>query len=475
MSVNLIQAIGALWPLALIALLASAMILFREQIRAWMNEASHFSLKRGDMEFALKRGEKGEATPAKPAETGPPIEPSSPAADLDPVKDEAEPDLPSVRYLQVVSNKDRKSLDAAFGEVQAAETNEATKLTNESMHQYILFSDFGDGEALGKLRSLAARGEADAMTVRWLAYAQAKGGDHEQAAESCERAAKLCGLKEDRAIYLAEVANFLYLSGRKEAAFCRLMTELGKANSKDVESRLYEGLATLYEKAGEPFLRALALEKALVGRPNDRTLRFRAAFLYSEEAFPKLALRHYLKQIEFHSDDPSSLNNIGVEYGRLKMAGRSVRHYKKAIDRGETLAMTNLATLYINTGFLSEAAQVLDKARAMANLHPKVGRTLAHLSEVEESERETEGKYLEAAGEQQAFLTKFAEAALVLPKKEAVGTTFTGRWKLPDGSEFDVSEAAGRIASNWEISGASHYMKASKPSADFSDFRWEGR
>ncbi len=429
MSIEIFKDIAGLWPIALVAFLTLCVLVFKTQLRTLLDELLHFSFKKGDTEISWNKREK---TPEPTAEgTGElPGQEKAGMGEAEKNPEEASPNGLVDRYDKALSENNRAELESSFEDIQRAAQDPTERLNNEAKHYYHLYGRAGDESALRKLQTLAKREEADVTTKRWLAMAYEKAGDHVRSAETFEESAKSCDVEEERARSIAMAADRLYDSGKREEAFARIMLELGKAGSKDVESYLYEGLATLYKKAREPELRVLALEKALEGRPNNPVLRFQAAFGYGSESFTRLALMHYRKQLDFHQDDAASLNNVGVEYGRLKMPMRSVRNYKKSAEHNETLAMANLAYQFLSAGFASEATQILDRARTMADVNPHVGSAIVHMAQMEEGEKEAEEKCIEAAHDQQRFLAAFGEAFFVTQSKKQLEANFAGRWKL---------------------------------------------
>jgi hypothetical protein len=89
------------------------------------------------------------------------------------------------------------------------------------------------------------------------------------------------------------VARCLFKIGKKEEGFARIMDMLGKVISPAAMSRLYEGLAELYNEDQDLELRAFALEKALELKPNDTAAHFKTAYSYSFKNLERLALLHY--------------------------------------------------------------------------------------------------------------------------------------------------------------------------------------
>ena len=97
--------------------------------------------------------------------------------------------------------------------------------------------------------------------------------------------------------------------GRPQEAYDKIMHELASVSSPAAAAELYQGLASLYEEEGNHELRAIAVEKALEARPEDTSMRFNAAYSFSEKGFAALALLHYSTLRRFKPDHATALNN----------------------------------------------------------------------------------------------------------------------------------------------------------------------
>lgn len=238
------------------------------------------------------------------------------------------------------------------------------------------------------------------------------------------------------------------------------MNELGKVTTPTTVSKLYEELATLYEHDQEPELRAIALEKAIEGRPNDTNLQFGAAYSYSMKKLEALALLYYKTLLHFQPDHATALNNIGVQYRNLEMPIRSVKHYKMSAQLNETLAMANLAYIFMGTGLGEEASDILRRAMQQEHMHQHIGSAVASLSEREEGESKTEERYLNSAREQQRFFLAFAEAYFIANPN---GPNFNGSWQLPNGIEVMITQAEAQIEAHGARDGE-EYKFTGRPS-----------
>jgi Flp pilus assembly protein TadD len=350
------------------------------------------------------------------------------------------------KMLAAFSAGDMEAAQAAFTETQQLEQDPVTKLRYEALYAFCRYGE-GDTSALGELQQLAEKEGVAPMAYPLLAQCYENAGDFKHAASTYELAAQHADSEQDRAQLVVHAATCLFRDGKQQDAYTMVMKEVSELTAPEALSRLYEGLASLYELAKDPELRAFALEKALEFKPNDMTVRFRAAYSYGEKNLMPLALLHYKTLVRFDPDEPGSLNNLGVAYARLGMPIRAVESYQAAAGAKETLAAANLAEAYITAGFKREALEVIDQARKQEKVHARVGAAIEVISEADEAEADSEASYLEAAREQQRFLQSFAAAYFA---KEVVAPGFAGSWTFADGAEAMITQTENEIEANWK-------------------------
>jgi tetratricopeptide (TPR) repeat protein len=68
----------------------------------------------------------------------------------------------------------------------------------------------------------------------------------------------------------------------------------------------------------------------------------------------------------------STWNNIGSARQALQLSAKAATSYRRAIDREETMAMSNLAYMLLNAGFLPEAQAICDAAFKLPDYHKNV-------------------------------------------------------------------------------------------------------
>lgn len=392
-----IKAIGSLWLLALILLLLVFIILFRKPLIGMLERLTRLELSRGATKVLVTQ----DPEESRVHEDDPRDSEAPPTTEIQTSESQAAESLPkknlTMEMLNAFAERRIQDAESLFTQMQE-ETEEALqKQRNELIYLSFRYSFAADTSALKRMEELAQIEELRADGYRWIAYSYDEAGDHTRAAQFFELAAKEYGNKDAPARATATVSSSrsLFRGGHQDEAIEKLMGLLGIETSPDAKTELYQGLAWIHEQLGDSLLRAFALEKALEFRPNDTSLRFSAAYSYSQTELKTLALLHYQILLSFTPDESMALNNIGVEYDRLQMPRRSVAKYKSAAESGNTLAMANLAFKYLPAGFAEEAAAILAKARELENPHPNVGRAMASLADGADGEQEKEQEVLE--------------------------------------------------------------------------------
>ncbi|MFN2453466.1 MAG: tetratricopeptide repeat protein [Pyrinomonadaceae bacterium] len=462
MSPELINAIAGLWKLMFVLTALISMVVFRKPLISFFERLTRLQLKRGQTELAteltgiqvIKEVEaKTLALPEAQSETK-----SVAVASSEDSKDTLAKQEPkdsnghfSAMLEAAFTSRSLVDMEEAFNKLQESQTDEDEKMANESLYYYLRY-DLGDTSALSKLQNLtkAERSAPDANEALGMCYITSgdfarAGSFYELAAQGYEKQGYAKQTQKVRCV--VKSADCLFKVGSHHEAYSRVMREFATVNDALAVSALYEGLASLYEQAKETELRAFALEKALEYKPNDTNLRFKAGLAYGEEEANEMALLHYQTLLQFDDKYAVALNNIGVQYGRLRISMKANAFFKKATALNETLAAANLAGNYIYAGFAEEAEQILNTAKQQSNIDPKVGSEIAHLAETKEAESKAEEKYLDVARERQRFFLSFAEAYFVTTTDHR---DFEGLWFYPDGTDMTIVQSDKSVKADWE-------------------------
>jgi hypothetical protein len=108
--------------------------------------------------------------------------------------------------------------------------------------------------------------------------------------------------------------------------------------------------------------------------------------------------------------EPGVLNNLGWEYEQLKLFGKMISLYKKAMAKNYTLASANLSRINIENGFYDEASDILTQALSQKEHHENVEYYLNQLKTFTKKENDEEELLLEEAKKYKGFNLEFAEA-----------------------------------------------------------------
>ncbi len=161
---------------------------------------------------------------------------------------------------------------------------------------------------------------------------------------------------DQRSLIAIKVSECLCDDGKTTQAIPFLLTCLQKESNLVYVTSIFQEIARVAGKAKNPDLEIAFLEKVLNIKPTDNDVRFRLAYVYSENGLIKQSVYHYSLVVE-HSDNSAASNNLGVAYGELGFKANECKYYKKVADRN-SLAKSNLAGLYATAGFLSEAEEI---------------------------------------------------------------------------------------------------------------------
>ena len=103
--------------------------------------------------------------------------------------------------------------------------------------------------------------------------------DFKKSIENYNLAYSLATTDEDKESVISPLSSVLYKDNQKPTAFDIIEKNIAIVKLSEISSKLYENLASLYEKKIIFELRAFALEKALELRPNNTDLLFQLRIL----------------------------------------------------------------------------------------------------------------------------------------------------------------------------------------------------
>jgi Flp pilus assembly protein TadD len=456
--IRLIEAIGATGFLS-IAVITLGFI-YRKPLYQLVDRATALSLKRKDTEIIIRTDTEPNQKVSVPPQLNelPSQEqditgsteivlknPIDQTTKLDSDKDsDAEKDL-LWDMVQSFRKGDQKTAQARYEIATKSAKDNEEKLKVEAIYHYYTYL-LGNPNSMQELENLAKSQENKHEVYFWMALAYDSANQYSQAARYFELAANSAKSPESKISALVSATDSLYSNSETERAFSILEQEIAKQNNPVALSQLYRGLASLYEKGGSHFSRALALEKALEYTPNDRSILFDAAYAYSEAEQADLAILHYSDLIRLNPQHASAHNNLGVQYSKLKLPILSIASYKKSRDIGNTLAASNMAYQLIRVGFAEEAHNILEEAAKNPDVDENVAHARSHLVKTKSDEAEKIKETLTRARRVQIFYRAFAKAYF----SKHQGLSIVGRWQFPGYGEVELSQENDSVRAAWE-------------------------
>jgi tetratricopeptide (TPR) repeat protein len=332
----------------------------------------------------------------------------------------------------------------------ASVTDSLVRLRNRSSYLYSAYFFGGDKAAFEQLKSIyeeAGDNEQKEETGSFLAMAYSNAKNFSAEKLVWEALLKPGIPEKKKATFITKLASCLEKEQKVGEARQLIERKLKELSDREALCILFNKLGYLEAEQGEKLLSAIAYEKALEFKPDDEDILFSAAYAQSNTDLPYLSLFNYDTLIGLSPYKDMALNNMGVEASNLNMLGKSIKYYRQSADKGNTLAMANLAFKYIEKGFFEEASEILQKGLEKEDHHPNVSAALVELEKKKKAEEDSYKKALDKAPEQRDFLRIFAEARFISTE---VDNIFSGVWYSEIGNQIEFSISKKEFSGKWE-------------------------
>lgn len=325
-------------------------------------------------------------------------------------------------------------LAASSGQTREAERIQAEMLDDPELRDKSLFEKFflserashGDTTALQNLKKLVLDNPSDVDCLIVLADTYSSFKQYRSAIDLL-RNGSVHAAPDLQTRVATRLASALRKEGKPQEAIDVLLAQLRKESDEQKRLSLYRAIAYAAQDQKDSNLEAACLEKILQLNPADNDVRSRLAFLYSDADRESLAAYHYglLASIV---DWPYIFNNLGVSYGELGLKATRTEQFLKVSDK-YPLAKANVANLYAQFGFLSQAEALARDVMASApDDETASARARTALGEIA-ALREKEVKKIETLSDEtrneREFMVAFAEALDDDPLDDFVATFVT--------------------------------------------------
>ena len=436
MVAEVLNAFGQAWKSILALAFLIGLFLFRGPINGFINRLK--SVKVGDKE--LQATDKVDQNEREIAVSQQIQEEAATDVDKDSVEESPATDNTFLTMIRAFIDSDFTKAEHVYEERRRAAQSDDERREIEAHYLYLRYTKAADSEALAKLRELASHTSTKANVLRWLADCYWDTRDYSKAREIYTEARDSAD-EVNAAQLTCDIAECWAKEGNPDQGLEEVILKLREVEQDNAKLYLYKSMASMYQAKGSERMHAIALEKALEFAPRDKDIRFSAAYAQSQARLSAVAITNYDTLLTLDPKQALSLNNLGAQCQGVDLLFKSVDYYKKAADEGLTLAMANLAYLFMNTGFRDEAVAELSRASQLSNPHENVASAKAQLEKRRREELEKWKNLIEVGIRQQQFLRQFAQAST----EATTENPFLGTWRLPNGETCSVEIDGTRV------------------------------
>jgi len=284
------------------------------------------------------------------------------------VVDEEKNEIKNTLYdcYNKLSEGDYKSADEIFERIKT-DTAKEEKFSITITYMFYKFLN-GDLNIIDKLNNTLLEnnlGNRDKYIVYYyLGLCYKKANNKEKAIYSFNEAIKSCDYEAEKITCIINISQ-IHLEYSEYNESKKILLEYLKLVKLDKSKiDIYKELANIYKSEEKNILHVSTLEKAIELCPNDTSLIFDLAYSYSNIDFEKVSIFHYFNLLNYKSNHSTALNNLGVGLKKQDIPIEAVKYYKKAVENNNTLAAGNLAFLYLEAGFYTEALELVNKFKS---------------------------------------------------------------------------------------------------------------
>lgn len=440
-----IYAISSLWKLGLVVVCLIFITTYRKQLGGFLDRLQNFRFKKGDSEISIEQKITNVSvnveTEADVSINGPTEEKKLPP----PLVEDSNNLLSD--FYRATNEQDFQKADELFKELQSREDDIIQRKLNEAFYYYLMYVNGRDCQSIEKLNTLSETEEIRKEVLMWVALCYEHVQNYNKAIEIYNLILEQNLSDVEKAKNLGYVAYCWYSLGKSDKGIETLTNALTYLDSDEAKLNLYGSLANLYRKVDNKNYLSIALQKTLQYKSDNKGSLFDSAYAQGDAKFFKLSLMNYETLLGFNSKHLAALNNIGVTSEELEMPIKSVEFYKRASKEGNSLAKANLAYQYMNSGFASEAQEILDIARREDNPHRNIGEAITHLSDKIDQENKKWNALISDAIKQQHFFWEYAEALFVPCHTLEIQKS---RWSDPKRNEFILANNGQEITLIWD-------------------------
>lgn len=436
-----------IWMLFFLAFI----IVFREPLSSLLKRIISFDFSYGDAKGGIK------ATNPEPLEVKheeliavEKDEPEEIKTDEEKLKEESGKEYWFSKMHEAFSNREYDKATEIFEEYYKNETDTNKKNENETFYLYFLYTYAGDKSALGRLQRLIETSENEKQKSNatiWLAICYKFSKNYDEAERLLTNSIEKTTDEEEKTNYVIYLAGVLKSNNQLGRAASLVESRLKNATSKNEKTELYKSISDIEKERGNEQISALAHEKVIELNPDDKEILFNGAYAQSQADLKYLCAYNYDTLISLSPDHSTALNNLGVAAMNIEVPTKAVEFYSKSVDKNNSLAMANLAQLYLNNGFLEDAKKIIKIAQAQEEPHENVSHVVSAIHEKESNEKKKWDEALKKGNEYRNFIRNYTSAYFGEGTKPAV---FEGSWSLNNKAKVEIKVKKNQLSAEWQ-------------------------
>ncbi len=435
-----------IWPIVLV----TSIIIFRNALSQLLKRIISFDFSFGGAKGRLKAvaSEQKEGQPEKISALEEKIETKEIKSEEKQIEAKEKESWFSAMH-EAFSKNEFQQATSIFEAYIKGETDNDKKIQNEAIYLYFLYSKAGDTSAIARLQRLIEKSTNDnqkSHPLFWLSLCYKHSKNYIEAEKLWSSAIAEARDESEKTDFIRNLAYCYKYNNKADCAIGLLEKRITDVKTDKERTLIYKAISDIEKERGNELVAALALEKVIERNPDDKDVLFDAAYSQANAELLFLAINNYDTLIRLDPENSTALNNLGVAAAKINLEIKATEMYKRSVEKGNTLAMANLAQRYLNIGLVEEADCLIKKALKDDEPHENVPHVLSKIKEKQDGEKKEWNNVLTIATNFRNFMRSYTSA--YFNEYSKLGK-FSGVWVNDDGQEVEFNVQNQRLMAEW--------------------------
>ena len=343
---------------------------------------------------------------------------------------------------------DKDRAQSIYEKTQESENIAENRYKNRLDYLYFVYARYKEPQVLIEIKEIHENSRTETQrdqSATILGFCLSEISDYESERNLWQASINETSNIELSIKYKTNLGKTLYKLGDISESQKTLRDCISICETQEQKSSVYRTISEI-SKDSAPYDSALALRLSAEYAPGDKDKLFDAAYALSNTDLKFSSPSIYQKLLKIDPDHSAALNNIGVCAGELKCSGTQVEFYKRSVEKNSSLAMSNLASLYIQNGFYVEADNLIKQALQQTDPHKNIGGALQSLKSKQADEEDQWKKVIEKSSSFDRELVKYGESYFSTSEKNF---SWDGDW-VNDTTTVQAHSTNNKTTFTWE-------------------------